>query len=47
MKVKECRYCDCSRYHFPYGQDESCHCIQCGAEWEPVEVEYSEDELGN
>jgi hypothetical protein len=44
MKVKECRYCDGTTSGFPYGKDESRHCLTCGAEWDPVEVDYSEEE---
>jgi hypothetical protein len=29
----ECEYCDWPRYSYPYGKDESRHCMHCGAEW--------------
>ena len=43
IKVKECKYCDGTGSHKPYGKDETTHCITCGAEWEPIVVEYPDD----
>lgn len=28
-----CEHCDGVRYGYPYGKDESRHCLSCGAEW--------------
>jgi hypothetical protein len=33
LRKSECMYCDNTRYHHPYGKDESRHCTNCGAEW--------------
>ncbi len=43
IKVKECRYCDGTLTCRPYGKDESIHCQTCGAEWDPVEIEYPDN----
>ena len=46
VTVQECRYCDSSRSHHAYGPDEPAVCMSCGAEWEPISVRYSAEELG-
>lgn len=33
-----CRHCGSARSGFPYGPDESRHCMSCGSEWDPVKV---------
>ena len=43
MKVKECRYCDSTLSGHLYGKDEPLCCLTCGAEWEPVDVEYPDN----
>lgn len=43
IKVQECRYCDGTLKCWPYGKDESVHCSTCGAEWDPIEVEYPDN----
>lgn len=43
IKVKECRYCDGTLSCKPYGPTESTHCLTCGAEWDPIEVEYPDN----
>jgi len=39
IRYSACRHCDGFNYNYPYGRDETKHCISCGAEWDPVEVE--------
>jgi len=29
----ECEHCDSPHWNYPYGNDESRHCAECGAEW--------------
>lgn len=43
ITIEECRYCDGTAKHKPYGEDEGLHCMLCGAEWDgvPVQVEIS------
>lgn len=43
VKVKECRYCD-TGFPMSIGGDVTI-CSGCGAEWDPVEVEYDESEF--
>lgn len=33
LRRSECEFCDYTRYGYPYGADESRHCLSCGAEW--------------
>jgi hypothetical protein len=40
-----CRYCEAGFPYYPYGRNESCHCSNCGAEWEPVQFEWEPDKL--
>jgi uncharacterized Zn ribbon protein len=44
-KVKECKWCDGINSGYLYGKDEPLCCLSCGAEWDPVEVEYTDEEL--
>ena len=46
ITLQECRYCDCSSYHYAYGHNEPPVCASCDAEWEPVSVSYTAEELG-
>lgn len=39
-----CRHCERGFPCYPYGRDESCHCSYCGAEWEPVQIEFECDD---
>ena len=43
IKVQECRYCD-TGFPMSIGGDVAI-CSGCGAEWDPVEVEYDESEF--
>lgn len=36
--IEECKNCDSTIKGYPYGKDESLHCLSCGAEWEGVKV---------
>ena len=33
LRNSECEHCDGTNYNYPYGRDESRHCMNCGAEW--------------
>jgi hypothetical protein len=33
LRKSECEHCNGLTYHYPYGEDESRHCRNCGAEW--------------
>lgn len=39
IKRSICKYCEAGFPSYPYGRDESCHCANCGAEWEPIVIE--------
>lgn len=43
--VEECRYCDGTNKGHSYGKEEPLFCLTCGAEWDPIEVEYPENYL--
>lgn len=40
ITIQECRFCDGTSSHRPYGMDDVAVCTSCGAEWEPVAVKY-------
>lgn len=46
ITVEECKYCDGTVQYRPYKDDEVTVCACCGAEWEPVQVKYTPEELG-
>lgn len=33
LRNSECPHCEATSYHYPYGKEESRHCVRCGAEW--------------
>lgn len=45
ITVMECRYCDGTRSHRPYGMDDVAVCVSCGAEWDPVAVQHAREEF--
>ena len=46
VMVRECRHCDSSNYHYVYGPNEPAVCASCGAEWDPITVSYTAEEIG-
>ena len=46
ITVEECRHCDGTVHYQPYEDDKVTVCACCGAEWEPVQVKYTPEELG-
>lgn len=46
ITVEECKYCDGTTYCTPYADDDVKVCTCCGAEWEPLQVKYTPEELG-
>jgi hypothetical protein len=44
IAISECKYCDGTMSHRPYGMDVAV-CMSCGAEWTPITVYYTHEEL--
>ena len=44
--VEECRWCDGTSHHVLYEDDTVHVCSSCGAEWDPIKVKYTPEELG-
>ena len=44
MIRKECKYCDTGFHPIKTSEGELV-CASCGAEWNPIEVDYDEEEL--
>ena len=46
ITLEECRYCDSTSHHRLYEDDAIHVCSCCGAEWDPIKVDYLPKELG-